>query len=219
MLANTCLKEEKKMTKTTDKKTFFKKVIITLISVLFMGITLSILKIINWGMDSFSHMNVSIANTIGWSLGNWQILLNVLMFIPVIIWGRKQIGIGTVFNMVLIGYTVDFCTWIWDMLNVASWLNHIVVRVIVMLITVVVFVIAAATYMSSELGTAPFDALPMMISEKLPKVPFEVVRFVWDLIAVLIGFVLSGKVGIVTILMVLFLGQTVELVRKKMMRE
>ena len=219
MLANTCLKEEKKMTKTTDKKTFFKKVIITLISVLFMGITLSILKIINWGMDSFSHMNVSIANTIGWSLGNWQILLNVLMFIPVIIWGRKQIGIGTVFNMVLIGYTVDFCTWIWDMLNVASWLNHIVVRVIVMLITVVVFVIAAATYMSSELGTAPFDALPMMISEKLPKVPFKVVRFVWDLIAVLIGFVLSGKVGIVTILMVLFLGQTVELVRKKMMRE
>ncbi len=219
MLANTCLKEEKKMTKTTDKKTFFKKVIITLISVLFMGITLSILKIINWGMDSFSHMNVSIANTIGWSLGNWQILLNILMFIPVIIWGRKQIGIGTVFNMVLIGYTVDFCSWLWDMLNVASWLNHIVVRVIVMLITVVVFVIAAATYMSSELGTAPFDALPMMISEKLPKVPFKVVRFVWDLIAVLIGFVLSGKVGIVTILMVLFLGQTVELVRKKMMRE
>ena len=207
------------MTKTTDKKAFFKKVIITLVSVLFMGITLSILKIINWGMDSFSHMNVNIANTIGWSLGNWQMLLNILMFIPVIIWGRKQIGIGTVFNMVLIGYTVDFCTWIWDMLNVASWLNNIVIRVIVMLITVVVFVIAAATYMSTELGTAPFDALPMMISEKLPKVPFKVVRFVWDLIAVLIGFVLSGKVGIVTILMVLFLGQTVELVRKKMSGE
>jgi len=207
------------MTKTSDKKTFFKKVIITLVSVLFMGITLSILKIINWGMDSFSHMNVNIANTIGWSLGNWQMLLNILMFIPVIIWGRKQIGIGTVFNMVLIGYTVDFCTWIWDMLNVASWLNNIVIRVIVMLITVVIFVIAAATYMSTELGTAPFDALPMMISEKLPKVPFKVVRFVWDLIAVLIGFVLGGKVGIVTILMVLFLGQTVELVRSKMTKK
>lgn len=193
-----------------------KRVLLTLISVLFMGITLSVLKLLDLGMDSFTYMNVNIANKAGWALGNWQLCLNVVMFIPVILWGRKHLGIGTIFNMVLIGYTVDFCTWIWELINLESFLDGLVVRYIVMLPVLVVFIFAAAIYMSTDMGTAPFDALPMMISEKIPKVSFKVVRFIWDLTAVAIGFVLSGKVPIVTILLVIFLGNTIAFVRKNM---
>lgn len=193
-----------------------KRVLLTLISVLFMGITLSVLKLLDLGMDSFTYMNVNIANKAGWALGNWQLCLNVVMFIPVILWGRKHLGIGTIFNMVLIGYTVDFCTWIWELIDLESFLDGQVVRYIVMLPVLVVFIFAAAIYMSTDMGTAPFDALPMMISEKIPKVSFKVVRFIWDLTAVAIGFVLSGKVPIVTILLVIFLGNTIAFVRKNM---
>lgn len=193
-----------------------KRVLLTLISVLFMGITLSVLKLLDLGMDSFTYMNVNIANKAGWALGNWQLCLNVVMFIPVILWGRKHLGIGTIFNMVLIGYTVDFCTWIWELIDLESFLDGQVVRYIVMLPVLVVFIFAAAIYMSTDMGTAPFDALPMMISEKIPKVSFKVVRFIWDLTAVAIGFVISGKVPIVTILLVIFLGNTIAFVRKNM---
>ena len=199
------------------KKSDYKKVLITLISVIFMGITLSVLNIINYGMDSFTYMNVSISNRFGWTLGNWQIVLNILMFIPVIIWGRKQIGIGTVFNMVLIGYTVDFCMWIWNRVGLEALLNNAFVKIVVMLIAVAIFIFSAAIYMSTNLGTAPFDALPIMFSEKFTNIPFKLVRFIWDLLAVAIGFIFSGRVGIVTVLMVMFLGQTVELVRGKEM--
>lgn len=195
-----------------------KKVLITLVSVIFMGISLSVLNIIDCGIDPFTYMNVSISAKIGWSLGNWQILLNVLMFIPVIIWGRKQIGIGTVFNMVLVGYTVDFCMWIWSRIGLARYLEHTAVNIVVMILMVALFIISAATYMATNLGTAPFDALSMMISEKLPKVSFTIVRFLWDSITVAIGYIFSGKIGIVTILMVLFLGKTVEFIREKMFK-
>lgn len=202
--------------KNSDMVVWVKRVLLTLISVLFMGITLSVLKLLDLGMDSFTYMNVNIANKAGWALGNWQLCLNVVMFIPVILWGRKHLGIGTIFNMVLIGYTVDFCTWIWELINLESFLDGLVVRYIVMLPVLVVFIFAAAIYMSTDMGTAPFDALPMMISEKIPKVSFKVVRFIWDLTAVAIGFVLSGKVPIVTILLVIFLGNTIAFVRKNM---
>lgn len=86
-------------------KKLVKKVLLTLIGVLFMGITLSVLKIIDWGLDSYTYMNTSIAEKIGWTFGNWQLLLNVFLFIPIILWGRKYLGIGTIFNMVLVGYT------------------------------------------------------------------------------------------------------------------
>ncbi|MBO5227888.1 MAG: hypothetical protein J6B39_02710 [Lachnospiraceae bacterium] len=202
----------------SDKKNLVKRIIITFISVIFMGITLSVLTIINQGMDPCTYMNVSIAHRIGWSLGNWQLLLNVIMFIPVILWGRKHIGIGTVFNMVLVGYTVDLCMWIWQKTSIEAWLSSMPVRIVVMLVTVAVFVFAAAIYMSTELGTAPYDALPMMIAEKITRVPFKVIRFVWDVATVLIGLAVSGRVGIVTILMMLFLGQTVAFVRSIMKR-
>jgi len=202
----------------SDKKDLVKRVIVTFISVVFMGITLSVLNIINQGMDPCTYMNVSIASRIGWSLGNWQLLLNVLMFIPVILWGRKHIGIGTVFNMVLVGYTVDICMWIWQKTELEEWLEILPVRVVVMLVTVAIFVFAAAIYMSTELGTAPYDALPMMIAEKLTRVPFKIIRFIWDATTVLIGFLICGRVGIVTILMMLFLGQTVAFVRSIMKR-
>lgn len=202
--------------KNSDMSVWAKRVLLTLISVLFMGITLSVLKLLDLGMDSFTYMNVNIANKAGWALGNWQLCLNIVMFIPVILWGRKHLGIGTIFNMVLIGYTVDFCTWIWELIDLESLLDGLVVRYIVMLPVLVVFIFAAAIYMSTDMGTAPFDALPMMISEKIPKVSFKVVRFIWDLTAVAIGFVLSGKVPIVTILLVIFLGNTIAFVRKNM---
>ena len=106
--------------------------------------------------------------------------------------------------------------WIWTKTGIESLLENTVVRIIVMLLTVAVFVFAAAIYMSTELGTAPYDALPMMISEKIKKVPFKVIRFIWDAATVIIGFAFSGRVGIVTILMMLFLGQTVAFVRGRM---
>ncbi len=197
-------------------KVDIKKIIITLVSVVFMGISVSVLNLIDWGMDPFTYMNVSISNKFGWSLGNWQLLLNVLMFIPVIIWGRKQIGIGTVFNMVLVGYIVDLCMWLWGNLSIITYLENIVIKVIVMLIALIIFIYSAATYMATDLGTAPFDALPIIVSDRVKKVPFKVIRFTWDLSATVIGFVFSGRVGIVTVLMVLFLGRTVEAVREKM---
>lgn len=201
------------------KKASFKKVMIVLVSILFMGISLSVLNVVDYGMDSFTYMNLSIADKFGWKFGNWQIVFNILLFIPVIIWERNQIGIGTVLNMVLIGYTVDFCMWIWNMVNMAGLLENIIVKIIVMLMAVAVFIIAAAIYMAEDLGTSPVDALPIMFCERFPNISFRVVRTLWDLSAVTIGFILSRKIGIVTILMVLFLGQTVQLVRDKMIKE
>ncbi len=194
------------------------RIIATLISVFFMGFTLSILKLVNLGTDPFSYMNLSISARFGIGFGNWQMALNIILFIPVILWGRKQIGIGTVLNMVLVGYTVDFCLWLWEISGFETLFDSMVFRLLIMIPALAAFIVSASVYMSTDLGTAPYDALPFMISQKLPSVPFQYIRVGWDFTAVLIGFIFSGSVGVVTILMSLFLGQTVSLVAKKMPR-
>lgn len=192
-----------------------KKVIITLVSVILMGLSLSVLNIINYGTDSFTYMNLGISEKIRWSLGNWQLLINVCMFIVVIICDYRQIGIGTLFNMILVGYIVDFFSWIWVKTHMNEFFTIKYLNIFVMLLFLIIFVFSAATYMSTDLGTAPFDALPLIFYNKHKQIPFKLIRFIWDLMAVIIGFIFSRHVGIVTVLMVIFLGQTAEFVRKK----
>ncbi len=196
-------------------KETFKLVLITLVSVIVMGFALSVLNLVDWGNDPFTYMNISIADRLNISLGNWQVILNIIMFIPVIIWGRNQIGIGTIFNMVLVGYSVDFFSWVWVQTGFDAFVDGMLIKLLVMIPAIIVFVFSAATYMSTDLGTAPYDALPFMIAGKIKKIPFKYVRFCWDLMTVIIGLVVSGRLGIVTVAMMLFLGQTVAFVRAK----
>lgn len=200
------------------KKLNWKMVLVTFVAVICMGITLAFLKIVDFGTDPYSYMNFAISETIGWSLGNWQLLFNVLLFIPVIIWGRDQIGMGTLFNMVLIGYTVDFTMWLLELARFPALVENPVTRWVVMLVALAAFIFSAATYMAAGMGASPFDAISIMLSHKLPKLPFTLVRFGYDLLATVIGLLFGGKLRIVTVLMVLFLGMAVDFVAKKVFR-
>lgn len=196
----------------------WKTVFVTFVSVLFMGTSLAFLKYVDFGTDPYSYMNFAIAETIGWSLGNWQLLFNITLFIPVLIWGRDQIGLGTLFNMVLIGYTVDGTMWLLRLSGFPALLENHVTRWIVMLLALATFIFSAATYMASGMGASPFDALSIMIAHKLPKVPFTVVRFLYDLAVTLIGLLFGGKLGVVTVLMVIFLGIAVDFVARTLFK-
>ena len=87
-----------------------------------------------------------------------------------------------------------------------------------MLIVLVVFVFAVAVYMSVELGTAPYDAIPIMISQKQNKVSFRLIRIAFDGIVTLIAIGFHATVGIVTILMVFTIGPCAQFVKKHIER-
>ena len=67
--------------------------------------------------------------------------------------------------------------------------------------------------MQSGHGTAPYDAVSFLITNKIAKVTgrnmFRIIRIVYDLLATCIAIETGGEVGIITILMVILLGPTV----------
>lgn len=120
--------------------------------------------------------------------------------------------------MVLVGYSVEFFSYLWKLFSIETFFDFMLIRIIVMVPALLVFIFSAAVYMSADLGTAPYDAIPFILSEKIDKVPFKYIRLLWDCLAIIIGFLISGKVGIVTIAMALFMGQTVAFVKEKFMK-
>jgi len=202
---------------------FGKRLAFMLPAVILMGVFVSILVEIGWGTDPASFMNLNIASTLGWGLGNTEVLVYGLMLVFTFIFGAQMIGFGTLANMILIGYVVDLCRWIWRNTGFANFIAQgtMPVRILIFAITLICFVIVAAIYINAQMGVAPYDAMPQIISDWIPKVPFFVIRILFDLAAVLIG-VIFGKLNpegvqgsaIGSIIMSLMLGPVISLVGK-----
>lgn len=205
-----------------DKKKFIRSAVISFIGIFGMGFFLSFLILADYGTDPYTFMNRSIAARLGLSLGNWQLIINILFFAVVIIFNRKLIGLGTIFNMVLIGYYADFFTWLWKKILPAGLFNDQPARSIVFAIAIICFVISAAVYMNADAGLSPYDGTCKIIADavmkRFPKIPFFILRIACDTIVILTGMAAGGRPLIGIIVMALALGPAITLVGKFMKR-
>ncbi len=92
-----------------DKK-LLRKICFSLLGIVILCLGVSLLNIRNVGVDPYSAFNISLGDFFRISLGNFQLTMNILMLIILMIFGRKFLGLGTLFSMVLIGYNVEFFT-------------------------------------------------------------------------------------------------------------
>ena len=195
-----------------------KEVIRCFIAVFGMGFFLSFLILCDLGTDPCTFMNRSIAAKIGWSFGNWQLCINICMILLVLLLKRSLIGFGTLFNMVLIGYYADFFCWLFRKFIPAKVFTEPMWRWPVFLVTLAGFILSAAVYITADMGVSPYDGLPIILTENVrqhrPEIPSMVIRIAWDAAAILVGILAGGKPIIGIVLMALFLGPAITLVRK-----
>lgn len=199
------------------------RLIMMIISVCIMGVCVSLLVMTSFGPDPCSALNYGMADLVGLSFGTYQVCFNVILFVLVFLCDRSLLGPGSFGNMILVGYSADIATWfVGNVLGITE-ITGMFARVAVLLIVLLIFVLAAAVYMNSGLGTAPYDALVFLIHKYLlqktgKEIPFKAVRISYDGLVTVIAFLIGGEVGGMTVLMIVLLGPMIEYVGKKMKR-
>lgn len=192
------------------KKNFALRSVSVIFATIMMGFALSWLLLIDLGADPCTAMNHAISEKIGMSLGNWQAIFNSVMLLAVLLFGGRNLGVGTLANMFLVGYSIDFFSWLWKKVLPLEIFELPVVRGLVLVPALVLFVLAAAVYMGLDMGTAPYDAISFIISGKIKRVSFRIVRGIYDFAVIGIACAFGGRLQIVTVLMALTLGPVVE---------
>ena len=71
-----------------NKDHFVKRLVLVILAVITMGFALSWLVLVDMGADPCTLMNLTISGKLHMSLGNWQALLNSILFIFVIFFGK-----------------------------------------------------------------------------------------------------------------------------------
>ena len=193
------------------------------LGILFIGLCVSFLRLSQFGVDPFSAMNLGISGFIGWSFGTWQLLVNAIILVVVFFQARSCIGLGTIINMVFVGYIADFICYVAN--DVVQIQMNLPLRILALQLAQLMASMGVALYMVADMGIAPYDSVAIII-EKLThqKIPFHKARILSDVVVVIIGIIFaiaSGEgiwsvVGIGTIINACFNGPLIQIFKTKL---
>lgn len=123
------------------------------------------------------------------SYANISIIVNLLLIVPQLLFGRRYISIGTVINMFLLGYVVTFFTWLFLRLGLTP--QHLPARIVSVMLGTLLISLGIAFYQTADAGIAPYDCIPIYLADRT-KLPFVLGRIALDASFAIICLLFGG---------------------------
>ena len=162
----------------------------------------------NLGLSPWDVFHQGISNVTGLTIGQANILSSIVVIIIGIIL-RQRIGLGTLLNIVMVGKIIDII----NESNIIPVANNLSMGIIMMIIGMFVMGYGCYLYIGCELGCGPRDGVMVGLSAKLKR-PIKLVRGSIEVLVLLVGVVLGGKVGIGTLISAVTIGYCIQLTFK-----
>lgn len=150
-----------------------------------------------WGV---LHQGISLNTPLTFGQANQIIGLLIVIFC---IFFKIIPGLGTILNMFFLGAFID----ILNQTKLFITPKYFIIKLLILLLGVVFISLGTCLYMRESLGAGPRDGLMVVFSKKM-KVKAGYVRIFIELFALILGYILGGKVGIGTLVFALILGFT-----------
>lgn len=188
----------------TERKSFIMDSLISIVGILLIGVGAALSETMKMGLDPFTALNRGASSLLGFSLGNYQLVVNLIILAAVFFLQRSLIGWGTIYNMVLVGYLVDFFkNQLQNFFDVDG--MSIGLRLLITVFAIIIFTLGVAIYMDIDIGVSPYDAITPVITERTGW-SYTPVRIAQDLLVVIGAYFLDGPVGISTVITGFFAG-------------
>lgn len=204
----------------------WKRFVYMVFAIIFLGIGVTLLRLAGFGTDPFSCMVFGLIRHLPIRYGTLQIMINIVLFIPVIILYPKSFGVGAFVNMFGLGYIVDLCLYLCGLggVTVEAVQGFFAIRILLLLAGIIVMCFGIALYMECDLGIAPYDMIAQIIEDKTHrKISFKAGRIMTDMICIVIGIITGGTIGLATIVVGFFTGPLVStfrhMVKKKLLNK
>lgn len=187
-----------------------RRLLMTVGGVLICGFSVGLFNFSLFGMDPFQVFAHGVWALMPMGYGTFYMVLNLAMLVVIYFVDRGKIGIGTMINIFLLGYVVQFSSWFFEMLLPDP---TIFLRGIALGAGILAISFGAAIYFTGNLGVSTYDAIALVMAEKgIAK--FQYLRMGTDLICVAIGFSLGATVGIGTLVTAFFMGPIIAYFRR-----
>lgn len=157
------------------------------------------------GGDPLAVMYHGIGGKIGITLGQANLIGNLVMFVIAYFIDRKHLNIGTIANPVLLAASIDVLLPLLEKIKPSL----IPLQMIQSIIGVALIGVGIGIYTAANVGKAPYDALVFGLVSKYNLKLFTI-RMLADAIFLAVGWVLGAYFGIATVISVVIIGKIIE---------
>ena len=171
------------------------------IGITMIGVGVAFNYLANLGLGPWGVLHDGISKTINITYGQAGILtslISLLLWIPL----KQKPGIATIFDAFWIGLTADF------IINIIPQAETLIIQILYLITGISLIGLGTAIYVGGDLGTGPRDGI-MVGLEKLG-LKIGNARTLIEFVAFSIGFLLGGKVGIASIIIVMSIGRVLQ---------
>lgn len=179
-----------------------RRILMTVTGVSISGFSVGMFNFSDCGMDPFQVLVHGIWNHAPFGFGITYTIINLVMLAVIFMVDKRKIGLGTFINIFLLGYIVQFSSWLFE---------HLIpypsfpLKMLFLLFGIVILCFGSALYFTGDLGVSTYDAVALILSEK-KVAKFQYCRISSDLICTLVGFMLGATAGIGTLVTAFFMG-------------
>jgi uncharacterized protein len=188
-----------------------RRIIMTVFGVLIAGFSVGMFNFSSFGMDPFQVFAHGVWNHIPIGYGTFYTILNLIMLIVIFIVDKHKIGLGTVINIFLLGYVVQFSSWLFDTYIPNPSLG---LKIVFLLVAIIIISFGSSLYFTGDLGVSTYDAVALVLSEKRVA-RFQYCRIGSDIICTAVGFFLGATVGVGTLVTAFFMGPIIAYFNRK----
>ncbi len=187
-----------------------RRILMTISGVLIAGFSVGMFNFSAFGMDPFQVFAHGIWKHLPIGYGTFYLMLCLVMLVFVFFIDKHKIGLGTVINIFLLGYVVEFSSLLFQNLipDPSTFL-----KAVFLIVGLIILCFASSLYYVADMGVSTYDAVALILSEK-KVAKFQYCRIGADLICTAVGYFLGATVGIGTLVTALLMGPVIAFFNK-----
>ena len=172
------------------------KLLLSCLGVVCIALGTTVCRVGNVGVDPFTAMNLGFSARVGMDFGTFQLLVNLAILAAVFALDKYQIGLGTLINMVGVGYLIELFTWL---LGFLPKFEGLVSAGVHLAIGTLLFTLGVSLYLKTRMGVAPIDAVAPIAAERLP-FSYTACRMTQDISVTVLAVLAGGPIGVFTVI-------------------
>ena len=183
-----------------------KKILICTLSIMALGIACGLNIRAAQGADPITVFYDGLSKIIGINVGLTANILNTTLVAIVFFVNRKYIHIGTVVYTFVLGIFIQTGLHIYDLMHIP---NMFIWQIGISLFGCFLAFVSLGGFVSIDIGIDPWTAAAIILSKKLNK-SFRMIKITLDAITLLLGWLMGGTVGIITLFCVVAGGPVIQ---------
>ena len=197
------------------KKKKISRLLLAVIGIILLGVGVAFNAAAALGNDPVGMMYDGIRSAAGLTseqLGTASNLVNVVLTVLVFFTGRKYVNIGTLVYCIPYGTIVGLGGKLYHSIFPVQ---NPVTQILGAVLGCLMLYTGVAMYITADIGLDPFTGVVMVIKDRLGK-EFRTVKIDFDISCIIIGTILGGKPGVITIITALTAGPVIQFLADKM---